>query len=124
MENDGVERKQTGPTPSVARGLWDPFGFMQAMFGWGRSAQEPLFEVKETDRTYVCKLKGQLTLPAQADLAHAKAELDKGELTLVVPKAAATPEPRATERPKASGKGRGSARRAPGRGARTTSRRG
>src|SRR5690349_1427727 len=94
MENAGVQKKQTGEAPSVVRALWDPFGFMQAMFGWGGSASGPLFEVKETDGTYVCKVKVQLTLPEQADLTHAKAELDRGELTLVVPKlAAVAPEP-------------------------------
>src|SRR3954465_12969004 len=94
MENAGVQKKQTGETPNVLRALWDPFGFMQEMFGWGRTADGPLFEVRETDDTYVCKVKVQLTLPDQADVAHAKAELDRGELTLVVPKAAvAKPEP-------------------------------
>lgn len=89
MENAGVQKKQAGESPSVARALWDPFGFMQDMFGWGRSGGGTLFEVKETDDTYVCKVKVNLTLPDQADVAHAKAELENGELTLVVPKAAA-----------------------------------
>ena len=89
MENAGVQKKQTGQSPSVARALWDPFGFMQEMFGWGRSVDGPLFEVKETDDTYVCKVKVNLTLPDQADVTHAKAELENGQLTLVVPKAAA-----------------------------------
>jgi hypothetical protein len=101
MENAGVQKKQTGESPSVARALWDPFGFMQEMFGWGRSGEGPLFEVKETDDTYICKVKVNLTLPDQADVAHAKAELENGELTLVVPKAAAAmlatqPPPRTT----------------------------
>ena len=87
MENAGVQKKQATETPSIVRAFWDPFGFVQQMFGWGRSVEGPLFEFKETDDTYVCKVK--LTLPDQADVAHAKAELDKGELTLVVPKAAA-----------------------------------
>jgi hypothetical protein len=89
MENAGVQKKQTGQSPSVARALWDPFGFMQEMFGWGRSVDGPLFEVKETDDTYVCTVKVNLTLPDQADVTHAKAELENGQLTLVVPKAAA-----------------------------------
>jgi hypothetical protein len=89
MENAGVQKKQTGQSPSVARALWDPFGFMQEMFGWGRSVDGPLFEVKETDDTYVCTVKVNLKLPDQADVTHAKAELENGQLTLVVPKAAA-----------------------------------
>ena len=128
METAGVQKKQTGEPPSLVRALWDPFGFMQAMFGWGRSATEPSFEVKETDDTYVCKVKVQLTLPNQADMAHAKAELDRGELTLVVPKAAAAERetaspPRKTRRAKGSGKGSGSARHTPRRRARTPARR-
>ncbi len=92
MQNAGVENKSTGETPSVFRALWDPFGFMQEMFGRGRG-EGPLFSVEETDDSFVCKVKVQLTLPAQADVAHAKAELDNGELTLVVPKvSAAMPE--------------------------------
>ena len=89
MENAGVQKKQSGGSPSVVRALWDPFGFMQEMFGWGGSGDGPLFEVKETDDTFICKVKVNLTLPDQADVAHAKAELENGELTLVVPKAAA-----------------------------------
>jgi hypothetical protein len=101
MENAGVQNKQTGETPSVARTLWDPFGFMQ-MFGWGRSGEGPLFEVRETDDTYVCKVKVNLTLPGQADVAHAKAELSNGQLTLVVPKAAAAMrEPESSTEPSA-----------------------
>ena len=151
MENAGAQKKQTGETSSVARALWDPFGFMQ-MFGWGRaSGDAPLFNVEETDDTYVCKVNVKLTLPGQADVAHAKAELANGELTLVVPKAvaamrapagpqpeqtaatpeqaAATPEPaspppRRTRRAKGSGKARGSAGGAPRRGTRTRARRG
>ena len=99
MENAGVQKKQSGGSPSVARALWDPFGFMQEMFGWGRSGDAPLFEVKETDDTFVCKVKVNLTLPDQADVAHAKAELENGELTLVVPKAAAMLESRANDLP-------------------------
>jgi hypothetical protein len=90
MENAAVQKKQSEGSPSVVRALWDPFGFMQEMFGWGRSGEGPLFEVKETDDNFVCKVKVNLTLPDQADVAHAKAELENGELTLVVPKAAAT----------------------------------
>jgi hypothetical protein len=153
MENAGVQKKQTAQSPSVARALWDPFGFMQDMFGWGRSGAGPLFEVKETEDTYVCKVKVNLTLPDQADVAHAKAELENGQLTLVVPKAAAmleaaspptaaagqepepppqttaaTPEPapppRRARRAKGAAKGSGSAGRTPRRGARTPARRG
>jgi len=126
MENAGVRNKQTGETPSVARALWDPFGFMQAMFGWGRPARDPLFEVKETDATYVCKLKVQLTLPDRADVAHAKAQLEGGELTLVVPKGAAPvaePSARNPRRAKVSGNGGGSARRTTRRSARNRARR-
>jgi HSP20 family molecular chaperone IbpA len=96
MENARAQKKQTGQTSSGARALWDPFGFMQ-MFGWGRaSGDAPLFNVEETDDTYVCKVNVKLTLPGQADVAHAKAELENGELTLVVPKAmTAMPEPAA-----------------------------
>ena len=142
MENAEVQKKPAGQSPSVVSALWDPFGFMQAMFSWGRPPDGPLFEVEETDSTYVCKVKVPLTLPDQADVAHAQAKLDSGELTLVVPKAAvATPEPtpppqstavqpepesppRTTRRAKGRGKGNGSARRTPGRGARTRARRG
>jgi len=150
MENAGVQQKQTGETASVVRALWDPFGFMQQMFGWGRSSDAPLFEVKETEETYVCKVKVNLTLPELADVAHAKAELDNGELTLVVPKglppeaeprrtaAAARPEsppqtsaaapepespPKRGRRAKAGGNGSGSAGRTPRRGSRTPARR-
>ena len=49
MENAAVQKKQSGGSPSVVRALWDPFGFMEEMFGWGRSGDGPLFEVKETD---------------------------------------------------------------------------
>ena len=142
MENAGVQQKQTGQTASVVRALWDPFGFMQEMFGWGRSGNGPLFEVKETEETYVCKVKVNLTLPELADVAHAKAELENGELTLVVPKGAppegaprptaaaaqpesppqttaATPErrspPKRGRRTKAGGNGNGSAARGPRR---------
>ena len=97
MENAGAQKKQTGGSSSSGRALWDPFGFMQ-MFGWGRSSSgdAPLFNVEETDDTYVCKVNVKLTLPGQADVAHAKAELENGELTLVVPKVvAAMPEPAA-----------------------------
>lgn len=146
MDNAVVQKKQAGRTPSVASALWDPFGFMHEMFGWGRSIDEPVFaakqadepalpakqtagapsfDVTETDGAYVCKFK--LTLPDQADVPHAKAELDNGELTLVVPKAAAaTPEP-ASPPPKQSrtqGTGRKAAAGKPRRGARSRSRRG
>src|SRR4051794_39027096 len=154
MENAGVQKKQTAGSPSAVRALWDPFGFMQEMFGWGRAGDQPLFEVKETDDTFVCKVRVNLTLPDQADVAHAKAELENGELTLVVPKAAAmlnaesspqttssaqvpesppqttsaTPEkaapPRSARRAKGAGSGSGSAARGRRRGARPQARRG
>ena len=147
MENVAVKKKQAGGTPSVAHGLWDPFWFMNEMLGWGRSVDEPVvaasvdepvaaaketdgvpsFDVTETDGAYVCKVKVKLTLPDQADVARVKAGLDNGELTLVVPKAAAaTPEPTSpppTKR-RTQGKGRKSAARKPRRGARSRSRRG
>jgi len=125
MDNAAAQNKPTVGTPSVVRTMWDPFGFMQAMFGWDRPRARHLFEVKETGDKYVCKLKVQLSLPDQADLAHARATLDNGELTLVVPKAAeATPEPasppRAKRRAKQNGNGNGSEspRRAARRGTR------
>ena len=145
MDNAMAQKKQAGGTPSVAA-LWDPFGFMHEMFGWGRSVDEPVFAAKqadrpalpakepvgapslnvtETDGAYVCKFK--LTLPDQADVPHAKAELDNGELTLVVPKAAAaTPEPasRPPRKRRTHKKGRKSAARKPRRRARSRSRRG
>jgi HSP20 family molecular chaperone IbpA len=107
MENAAAQRNRSAESPSVVQALWDPFGFMQAMFGWGRSSDvRPLFEVKETGDTYVCKVKVPLTLPDQADLAHARAELDNGELTLVVPKAAvAAPEPASPPRKRRQVKG-------------------
>ena len=138
MENPGVQKKQTGETPSAVRTLWDPFGFMQGMFGWGRSSDAPVFEVKETDQAYVCRIKVPLTLPDQVDVAQAKAQLDNGELTLVVPKptlaapapvpppqaAEAKPEPppRGTRRTKGGSPGRGSAGPGSRRGARTARR--
>ena len=92
MENAAVRKKQTGETPSVARAMWDPFWFMHEMFGWARSVGAPSFDVKETGDAYIYKVK--LTVPGQADVARVKAELNNGELTLVVPKASAsTPEP-------------------------------
>jgi HSP20 family molecular chaperone IbpA len=145
MDNAVVQKKQASGTPSVAYALWDPFGFMHEMFGWGRSVHEPvfdakqadepavpaqqtagapLFDVTETDGAYVCKFK--LTLPDQADVPHAKAERDNGELTLVVPKAAAA-KPEASPPPKkrrTQEKGRKSATRKPRRGARSRSHRG
>jgi hypothetical protein len=150
MENAGVQKKQTGETASAFNAMWDPFRFMHELFGWGRSSHAPSFDVKETDApsfdvkeaddTYVCKIKVKLTLPEHADIAHAKAAFDNGELTLVVPKAAAAkpelvvpkaaaakPEPvsppRRTRR--ATGKnGSGSAGRKLRRGRRTPARRG
>jgi hypothetical protein len=113
--------------------MWDPFWFMRAMLSWGRPADAPSFDVKETDDTYVCRVNAKLMLPQQADAAHVKAELKDGELTLVVPKAAATerepdPEPEAEQdsisaspkarRPRGNGR-RGSAKRRPRRRTRT-----
>lgn len=127
MKDAGVQKKQTGETPSVARALWDPFWFIHEMFGWGRSGDAPSFDVKETDDAYVCNVKVKLTLPDQADVARVKAELDNGELTLVVPKAAAaTPEPVSSppRTRRKTGTGRGSSARTRRRGGRTPSRRG
>jgi HSP20 family molecular chaperone IbpA len=125
MANVAVQKKQTREIPSVTRALWDPFWFMHEMFGWGRSGGAPSFDVKETDDAYVYKVK--LSLPGQADVARVKAELDNGELTLVVPKAAAAKQAAVSPPPKTrrtAGNGRGSAARTPRRGARTPSRRG
>jgi hypothetical protein len=118
MENAGVQKKQIGGTASVVSAMWDPFWFMHQVLGWGRSTDAPTFDVEETDDTYVCKAKVKLALPDRADVAHAKAELDNGELTLVVPKAAAAkPEPvsRPRRSGRATGKGGGSAGRTPRR---------
>src|SRR4051812_44346400 len=94
MENAGVQKQQTPGTSSIAGPMWDPFWFMRAMFAWGRPADAPSFDVEETDDSYVYKVNVKLTLPEKADAAHVKAELKDGELTLLVPKAAAgTPEP-------------------------------
>ena len=125
MANVAVQNKQTGGTPSIARAAWDPFWFMREMLHWGRSAEPPALDVKETDDAYVYKVK--LTLPDRADVDHVKAELDNGELTLVVPKAAAATPPPAPPSPRTrrtTGSDRGSAARTPRRGARTPSRRG
>src|SRR3954452_9724372 len=89
MENAGVQKQQTAGTSSTARPMWAPFWFMRAMLSWRRPADAPSFDVKETDDTYVCRVNAKLMLPQQADAAHVKAELKDGELTLVVPKAAA-----------------------------------
>jgi hypothetical protein len=127
MENAGVQKKQTEETASVSSAVWDPFWFMRQLFGWWRIADAPSFEVKETDDTYVCKARVKLTLPEHADVARATAELDGGELTLLVPKAtSATPEPASPPRraPRARGNRSGSAGRKPRRGARTRARRG
>jgi len=132
MENAGIQKQQTGGTSSTARPMWDPFWFMRAMLSWGRPADAPSFDVKETDDTYVCKVK--LALPERADAAHVEAELKDGELTLRVPKAAAAPESEPDPDPeseqesisaspkarRARGNGRrGSAKRRPRRRART-----
>jgi hypothetical protein len=104
--------------------VWDPFWFMREMFRWGSSSQASGFDVKETDDAYVYKAK--LALPDRADAVHVKAELDNGELTLVVPKAAAAmpqPDPPPSRTRRTTGSGRGSAARSPRRGAHTPSRR-
>jgi len=136
MEPVEVQKKHSGGTPGFAQTLWDPFWFMREMFGWGRAVEAPSldakktdsapsFDVRETDGAYVCKFK--LALPDHADVAHMEARLDNGELTVVVPKAAAaatepaSPPPRKGQK---KGNGRGSAARTPGRGARSSSRRG
>jgi hypothetical protein len=124
MANVAVHTKQTGETPNVARAVWDPFWFMRELFQWNRSADAPAFDVQETEDAYVYKVK--LALPDEADVDRAKAELDNGQLTLVVPKAAAatprpvSPPPRTR---RTTGSGRGSAARTPRRGARTPLRR-
>jgi len=120
MENAGVQKKETGDSASVFSTVWDPFWFMRQVMGWGRSGDAASFDVKETNETFVCKFKVKLALPAHADVAHVKAELDDGELTLVVPKAAAPPEPASPR--KRTGKGRGSATRTSRRGARARAR--
>ena len=116
MENVEIQKEQTAPTSSIAGPMWDPFWFMRAMFSWGRPADAASFDVKETDDTYVCRVNVKLTLPEQADTAHVMAELNDGELTLRVPKAAAV-KPAPANR-------RGSAGRKRRRGARTRARRG
>jgi hypothetical protein len=123
MANVAVHKKQTGEASSVARAVWDPFWFMRELFQWGRSADVPAF--KETDDAYVYTVK--LTLPDQADVDRVKAELDNGQLTLVVPKGAAATPPPVSPPPRTrrtTGSSRGSAARTPRRGARTPSRRG
>ena len=67
--------------------VWDPFWFMREMFRWGSASVAASFGVAEKEDAYVYKAK--LTLPEQVDAEHAKAALDNGELTLVLPKAAA-----------------------------------
>jgi len=85
--------------------FWDPFWFMRELFRWGSPSAATAFDVAETKDAYVYKAK--LTLPAQVDTGHLKAELDNGQLTLVVPKAAPAPAlPRArTRRTTKSGHG-------------------
>ena len=119
MGNIAVQKKQSGGTPSVAHALWNPFWFVQEMLSWGRPSDAPSLDVKETDDAYVCTVK--LTLPDQADVEHVKAELENGELTLVVPKAAAAaPEPASqpSKTSRTTGNRRGSAAHTPRRGAR------
>ena len=126
MDSAGVQKKETGETASRFSTVWDPFWFMRAVMGWGRSSGAPSFDVEETDDTFVCRVKVNLPLPDRADIARAKAKLDNGELTLVVPKAiAAAPEPESPpKRPgRATGKGGRPAGRKPRR-ARTRARRG
>lgn len=130
MENAGVRKKQSAESPSVARTFWDPFWLMREMFGWGGVHDEPAFAVEERDDAYVCKVKVRLTLPDRADVAHVKAELDDGQLTLTVPKAAeaaaAEPGPLAPSRGARGPKGnaRRAAARTRRRGGRTPPRRG
>jgi hypothetical protein len=132
MEKAGVRKDRGAGASSIAAAMWDPFWLMRQMFGWGRSAETPSFEVKETNEGYVCKVNVKLALPDQADAAHVKAELEDGQLTLVVPKAAApTPEPApqpvpppSTKRPTKGNARGGSAGRTPRRGARARARRG
>jgi HSP20 family molecular chaperone IbpA len=105
--------------------VWDPFWFMREMFRWGSSSQAPAFDVEETPEAYVYKAK--LALPDRADAGHVKAELDNGELKLVVPKAAEATRPPAPPLPRTrrtTGSGRGAAARTPRRGARSPSRHG
>ena len=129
MEKAGVGGKQAAGTSSIAGAMWDPFWLMREMFGWGRRADRPSFDVQETEDSYVCKVNVKLTLPDQADAAHMKAELEDGELTLVVPKVAAllpepaSPSPPAKKRRTKSDR-QGSAGRTSGPGARTRARRG
>ena len=74
--------------------VWDPFWFMREMFRWASASAAASFGVAEKEDSYVYKAK--LTLPDRVDAEHVKAALDNGELTLVVPKAAATtPAPEA-----------------------------
>lgn len=90
MEKALLQKKPTAEVSRVAGVLWDPFWLMDEMFGW----THPVFDVKETDDAYLYKLRVKLTLPGQVDVAHVKAEIDNGQLTLVVPKeAAATSAP-------------------------------
>ena len=103
--------------------VWDPFWFMREMFRWGSSSIAPAFDVAETKDAYVYKAK--LTLPGQVDAGHLKAELDNGQLTLVVPKVASlAPAPVPTRKRRTTEGGRGSAARTPRRGARSPSRHG
>jgi len=74
--------------------VWDPFWFIREMFRWGSASAAAIFDVAATQNSYVYKAK--LTLPDRVDAEHVTAALDNGELTLVVPKAAAvTPVPEA-----------------------------
>ena len=134
MEKAGVQKDRSAGASSIAAAMWDPFWLMRQMFGWGRSAETPSFEVKETNEGYVCKVNVKLALPDQADAAHVKAELENGQLTLLVPKAAAsTPEPApapqpapppSTKRPTKGNARGGSAGPTSRRGARARARRG
>lgn len=67
--------------------VWDPFWFMREMFRWGSASAAASFDVAEKEDSYVYKAK--LTLPDRVDAEHVKAALANGELTLVLPKAAA-----------------------------------
>lgn len=117
MEDALLQKKPTAEG-SRAGVLWDPFWFVDEMFGW----THPVFDVKETDDAYVYKLKVKLTLPGQVDVAHVKAEIENGQLTLVVPKeAVAAPEPATPPPPKAAAATSVPGRN-PRRGARTRAR--
>jgi Hsp20/alpha crystallin family len=105
--------------------VWDPFWFMREMLRWGSSSPAATFDVEETKDAYVYKAK--LALPDQADAHHVKAALDNGQLTLVVPKAAAAtpaPAPPRSRTRRTTSSDHGSSARTPRRATRRASRRG